>query len=461
MKMNKIALAAALAFAGVAAHADITIGNERNSLTFYGVLDLGLGTTNHSLSEDPNSASGNSAMANAAPSLHRLTSFLPSNTVPSRWGFKGQRNFDGGDSAGFVLESMINVNTGTNPNGRVSDSLPGAGSMFNKGEGSIQGQMFDREASVWVKNDQYGLFKFGHMTTLMGDTQFGYDPMSVGYAVSPLGMNGGWGAGAYTGDSRWDNSVKWTNSYGPFQAGLQYKFGGYTQGFTMGTAESAKIAYETAPFGVSLNVQNTLDTLNVGGSTSTTACAASATLSCATPMSPNALSVSVANARAVALMARYELSAQATLKGGFEQIHLQNPTNAGSYTVANIGQLSGLPVNSINIAPFAASTGSLTQRMLWAGVNYKVDAKSTVSAAYYRRTDDYAMGQDNNANYLSGKYEYAVDKDTTLYVTGVTSSVGTNVNVPTVTTGATWYQAAYHGLIPTTTTFTVGGVYRF
>ena len=460
MKMNKIALAAALAAVGATgmAHADFTLGNEQNNLSLYGTLDLGFGTTNHSLSEDPNSASGNSAMANAAPNVNRLTSLLPSNTTPSKWGFKGQRTFNQDDKAGFVLESQVNVNTGTNPNGRVSDSLPGAGTMFNKGEGSIQGQMFDREASIWLSNSQYGLLKLGRMTTTLGDSMASYDPMAVGYAVSPLGMNGGWGAGAYTGDSRWDNSVKWSNSYGNWKAGLQYKFGGYTQGYTMGTAESAKLAYETPQFGLSFNIQNTLDSVSASSAAQT--CTVAGGAACTLNVSAPALALTLANSRALGFFGRYNLNSQTVFKGGYEMIHLTNPSSASDYTTANVGQLSGLPVVSINTTPFSAYNSSyLDQTMLWGGVNYAATAKSTVSAAYYRRTDKYQSGEAGTVNYVSAKYEYALDKDTTLYATGVWS--GASDNGSALAAHKIWYNATLGSVIPDTVTFTMGGVYRF
>lgn len=472
MKKRVLALAALSALIG-AAHADITVGDEHNSLTFYGTLDIGVGMTNHSYSEDPNSASGNSAMANNGVVGGRLISLLPSSTTPSKWGFKGQRTLENGRTAGFVLESQVDVNTGTNPNGRISDSLPGAGSAFNKGEGSIQGQMFDREASVWMQDANYGLFKLGRMTTTLGDSMASYDPMSVGYAVSPLGMNGGWGAGAYTGDSRWDNTVKWSNSYGPIKAGLQYKFGGYTQGYTMGTAESFKLAYETEKFGLSFNVQNTLDTISAGGATlgnglngttsgvlvtNTSNClnsntgANAAGVSCSNNITLNGLNLTVADARAVGLFGRYNLNDQLMFKSGFELVHLTNPSNASNYTVGNVGQISSLSVNSINTNPFGSYGGYLNQKMVWLGANYKLDGKSTVTGAFYKRLDNYANGQGAQANYWSGKYEYAMDANTVLYATGIVSTVNTNAAV-------TWVTGTTQ--IPTTITYTGGVVYRF
>jgi len=457
--MNKklIALAVASICAG-AAHADLTIGDDANSLSFYGTLDIGVGTTNHSLGVDPNSASGNSGLANNQPASTSnanvtvqnptivapkvtangpVTSLLPSNTTPSKWGFKGVRNLGDGNSAGFVLESQVNINTGTNPNGRLSDSLPGAGTVVNKGEGSIDGQMFDREASVWVKNDQYGMAKFGRMTTVLGDTMGNYDPMNVGYAVSPLGFNGGWGAGAYTGDSRWDNSVKWMNNWGALQVAAGYKFGGFQDAYTMGSAESFKIGYETPKFGVSFAAQSTMDTMLAGnGGTSYPS-----------------LALTVADSFAAGIFGRFNVNDDVVLKGGFEKIHLTSPSNAQDINLSNIPQLSGLPVTKVTA--YAPAGGYQDQQLIWLGVNYNATAKSTVSIGIYDRQDSFGNGTTNTVNYYSAKYEYKWEKNTTLYVTGVISQVSGDINSTSswVTTSGT--------LVPDMITYTAGIVYKF
>jgi predicted porin len=181
----------------------------QSSVTLYGVLDYGFGTINHSPSNDPyNSAAApvqptNGAMTNlnGAPAP-RLTSFMGNNTIASRWGIKGTEDMGGGTKANFVLESPVQIATGSVPNGKLNDSLNGSGTgNFLNGEGSYTGALFARQATVGLEGSA-GRLDLGRQLTPMADAVGAYDPMKAGYAVSPLGFNGGYSGGGYTNEAR-------------------------------------------------------------------------------------------------------------------------------------------------------------------------------------------------------------------------------------------------------------------
>jgi predicted porin len=112
----------------------------QSSVTLYGILDYGYGTINHSPNNDPvNSAASpvqptNAFMTNAgtlaAPvNAGRLTSFMGNNTIASRWGVTGTEDLGAGMKANFRLESPVQIATGSVPNGKANDSLPGSGAL--------------------------------------------------------------------------------------------------------------------------------------------------------------------------------------------------------------------------------------------------------------------------------------------------------------------------------------------
>ncbi len=77
-----------------------------------------------------------------------------------------------------------------------------------------------------MTNPFYGTLTIGRQQSLELDAIASYDPMALSYAFSLLGFSGGAGAGiGDTETARWDNSIKYVFTYGPFHAAGMYADG--------------------------------------------------------------------------------------------------------------------------------------------------------------------------------------------------------------------------------------------
>jgi predicted porin len=361
----------------------------------YGTLDVGVLTQNHGLNGDANTASTFQDLPSNSKVSNRVTGMASSNLTPSKWGIKGVEDMGGGMKTMFQLESALNINTGTNPNGRVNDSLPGTGTAYNSGEGSIQGQMFDREASLGVSG-AWGELKAGRMTTTMADTIGAYDPLRSAYASSPLGFNGGYSGAGFTGEARWDNSIKYTKAFGATTLNLNYKTGGTTNGLKQGEGLGAALEYAQGNFSLKGSWASLRDAAIAGSGVMPTACVADTAIgkTCAATTAASALgagvptvglgvpalAVTYADTNALALVGKLSQD-KFTWKGGAQVITTKNPQNAAYDTANNMPSVNGLPV------AFAINSGFNTprvQKMFWVGANYQASSAWEFSGAVYR-----------------------------------------------------------------------------
>jgi predicted porin len=131
MKKSLIALAALASVAGVA--------SAQSSVTLYGIIDLSARYTHNSKEHTSQLASGG------------LSS--------SRWGLRGTEVISSDLSAGFVLESGINADTGAN-----GDSA----------------RMFNRRATVSLISKEMGEVRLGRDKTPVYTAQETFDPFNAG-----------------------------------------------------------------------------------------------------------------------------------------------------------------------------------------------------------------------------------------------------------------------------------------
>jgi predicted porin len=92
------------------------------------------------------------------------------------------------------------------------------------------GQFFNGVAYAGVSNAAYGTLTAGRQGSFQLDSIAAYDPMALSYAFSLLGYSGTNGGSGNTQAARWDNSVKYVYTYGPFHAGAMYANGGADTG---------------------------------------------------------------------------------------------------------------------------------------------------------------------------------------------------------------------------------------
>lgn len=209
-RSSRLAVAAALAFVGVSAHA-------QSSVSLYGLVDMSVGRTQ---------APGGKAV-NAADSGKMTTSY---------WGMGGKEDLGGGVSAVFKLESFVRVTTGAT--GRF-DGDP----------------LFSRSASVGLSSNSLGTVTFGRNTTALfvstlmfnalGDS-FGYSPSIRHYFTS----------GTTTGDTGWSDSVVYASpSIGGFRFGASAAFK-TTDAATDGRNVGVNLGYSAGPLSAALVYQD-------------------------------------------------------------------------------------------------------------------------------------------------------------------------------------------------------------
>jgi predicted porin len=181
----------------------------QNSVTLYGLLDTGIGYVNNQ---------GGKSFAGMVQGVKN----------GDRWGFTGNEDLGGGNSTIFTLESGFN-------------SLTGAA--------GASGYIFNRQAFVGLKNNNYGTITLGRQYTPWFYTVGALSGLGTGTPLT------GW-AGAHPGDiDAMDTGLRVNNSImyqSPDIAGLSlramYALGGIAGNVSSGSVFSAALMYTHGPF---------------------------------------------------------------------------------------------------------------------------------------------------------------------------------------------------------------------
>ncbi len=192
----KFKLCAAAALIGAAL---VPTAQAANSVTLYGLVDLGLG---YEKVEGPAGfEQSNIGMRDGVNSS-------------SRWGLKGNEDLGGGLQAVFVLEGGFNARTGRNSG------------------------LFDRQATLALKSDAWGQLQAGRDKNFAtGWVVESINPFGTSYESASLGSTFGSGSSI-----RYDNLLSYvTPNIGGFSLGLGYSFEtGARSGDTPAFATNAK-----------------------------------------------------------------------------------------------------------------------------------------------------------------------------------------------------------------------------
>lgn len=173
MKKSLIALATISALSGVA--------NADSNVSIYGVIDASVRTaTNQNANGDRLDSVGNGLLQG------------------NRLGFKGQEDLGNGLKAVFQLESGFNIGNGSS---------------------AQNGALFSRTATVGLSDATYGTLTVGRQNTLAYDTLIATDVYGVTNNIALAGYQS-----TLTG-FRWDNSLKYTNTYDNFNFGAEVSSG--------------------------------------------------------------------------------------------------------------------------------------------------------------------------------------------------------------------------------------------
>jgi predicted porin len=382
MKKTLIALASVAALG--AAHADVTL---------YGVIDIGLSTTNNQLSSDANNPANSNFYPSTAQSATtgRQTGFTNGTLTPSRFGIKGSENleFAPGLKANFVLEGRFQPSAGVTPDDHSLLASKNGTAQYGGGDSALNNGIFNSQSTVGLSGG-FGSVDVGYMLNLVGDAYGANDPFGAGY-VSPFGTYGGLtGMGSsYTG--RTSNAIKFKTDFGTTKLGLFYSMGGETGSAAAGSQWGLSVASAITPtINVTVVAQAMKDNVSFGSSPSATTAGldttANQTAGVAATVYVPALSATYYDSSSASIMGNWMATNQAKLFAGYTSIVQSNPTDAAADKL--ITQVQGVPINmtaynGLNVAKYQSN---LKTTIAWAGVKYDLDNQNHIMAAYYLRS---------------------------------------------------------------------------
>ena len=218
MKKTLLALAVLGAFSSAAF--------AQTNVTMYGVIDTTVRYTTNQV--------------NANGTVGSQTALTEGAFQGPRIGFKGEEDLGGGSAAIFKLEN---------------------GFQSNNGGFDQQGQLFGRQEYVGLRNKSWGELDAGRQYGVTFDLLGNYDPLGVGnfneneWEVFLYGL-------------RYDNTLKYTNTWGPVTAEVQYSLGGQAGQTATGSTSGFSLAYTQGPFSIGGVYQESTDSNSAKAATS-------------------------------------------------------------------------------------------------------------------------------------------------------------------------------------------------
>ncbi|HEY8054263.1 MAG TPA: porin [Steroidobacteraceae bacterium] len=340
--------AGALGAAGVTQAATVFDQNGIG-VDLYGILDAGIGTLEHSYAGSDYFASTiNPYNLNGSP--HSFTGLYTGGISMSRVGLKGEAELGSGRKVFFKVESAINVTSGElSSNGKaIYNNISGLRTA--NAASAINGQAFARAAYLGASDPAWGSLELGRTVNLALDQVVEFDPLQAALLYSPLGFSGGIGGGlGATENTRLDDSLRYENKIGGINLGVQYKLAGDKGGSSAGYGWVAMLGYSHGPLSVKGTFSETTNTVTWPVQYSNVV-----------PPDPN---VQVENTKGYMLTGLWKITADATVKAGYENLEIWAPSNPN----LSIDDYYGLvpPKPSVN------ATGQQRFSLWWVGGDYK------------------------------------------------------------------------------------------
>ncbi len=354
-----------------------------HGITLYGTVDLAAQYQSHGTPESDYHPAVTEALINKN-SNGSQTTITGNQLSPSRVGLKGLEDFGNGWAGVFKLETLFDPQSGN-----ISDALHSMtinngvalASQTTGADSAIAGQFFTGAAYAGLGNDRFGTVTVGRQTSLIADAMTSYDPMGGAQGFALIGWAGTYMGGGSTENKRLDGSVKYEVAVHGLHLGAMFqpKGGsnpGTAQQFTLGFSfpgGSVDAVYAQKNDALTSASLNAAQVARVG---QVCAGAVVAGFSCAA--TDKALAGTASDNTATAILARYQLTAAATLFAGYEHIQYQNPSTPVVAGQSNIGGYVLVTVNN------AAYPSQKTLGVSWAGVKYKATSKLELTGAYYR-----------------------------------------------------------------------------
>jgi predicted porin len=215
--------------------AGLTMGNDKSSVTLYGLIDV---TMSHATAQNASNGS--------------KTSFQTPWFSGNRFGVQGKHDTGGGLNALFKLEAEFVANTG---------------------EQDTPGNLFNRDAWIGLQSADLGKLSFGRQNNIARDPAasavYGdpYGPAKASteeggytntnnfkqmiyYAAGPASGDAGT-ANAGKADTRYNRGIVWKKEFGSVIAGFGWQTPAYVaaaDGFVKNTSKTATLAYNGADY---------------------------------------------------------------------------------------------------------------------------------------------------------------------------------------------------------------------
>ncbi len=316
----------------------------------------------------------------------------------SRVGVKGEADLGSDMQAFFRVESAVDVNSGLISNNGQSIYNDINGLKTANGASAINGQWYSRAAYAGVSAKPYGSISFGRNTNFSLDQVAQYDPVQAALLFSPLGFSGGIGGGlGATENTRLDNSVRYEDTVGPLDFGLEYKFAGSKNTQAAGSGYVAMLAYNSGPVSLKGTYSQTTNTVAWATQYSDV-------------VAPDS-NLQIENTRGFMLTGMDRVTDQATVKVGYEYSTISAPTNPYLTGIVDYYGLT-LPNPAVNASP------NQNFQTWWVGGDYKLSKPFDLAVGYFNINTDNSpeVKKEYRAQAYSVLADYMLDKSFDAYL---------------------------------------------
>ena len=453
--MNKISLITLAVCAGLPIMAQtptsLTISSGDSNVSFYGILDAGVGHVSHTLGFDEYHPVGTNPTVGSKTATTSATGVFNGGISQTRIGVKGSTAICEDLKGIFVLESAINLNSGNISNAAQGMALntSAASAQTFSADSAIDGQLFSRAAYIGLSSKSYGTLTIGRHTSMMLDAVPAFDALQGAQLFTPIGYSGAYGGGGATDSSRLDNSLKYKLNVEGFNAGVLYKFGGVAGSTSSRSALEAGLGYEIGGFAVQFIYQGIKDATSISnpdgvinlGVTAVPANGATPAVKAVNaeyePL--GTVTLTCENTTSRELLVRYKTEIWG-IYAGYQKIAYDNPSNpvqdAGissvyGYAVGQYDATAGAVSNTkLSTMPYATTVNPFITERDWtvtfisANVNatkklnlalgfYNVEQNAYTAGSFKGTTSTYVAGSTNYSSFLA---DYTMVKNLDAYL---------------------------------------------
>ncbi len=401
---------------------------DPSSVEVYGIIDLAVGHVANSLSADPNYGNTVNTVSPTKTTVNTSVNGMFNGGVQgSRWGVRGSEDLGDGLKAFFTLESGFNAQDGALSNSAASLASNSPKATSVSAGGSLDGQLFNRQAFVGLSDAKLGSITFGRTYNPIYEIVTEYDPVFQSALFSPFGASGAiGGGGGLSENARIDNTIRYKNKVGPVDFGVLYKLGGVSGNTSAESGYALNLQYVQGPFGIEGVYEAFKDVLH------------SATSSVA-----GEINVTNYNTSAYFIAAKYQID-QATVRGGYESFTLKAPSD--TFSSLGASTLFGFPLGNASSASANFVGAKQTTGVWFIGGDYNFTPALNLAIGFY---DQKPHASDDNKQLSGNVYSYSAlldyhfSKRTDVYAGTMYSSYkGANYSLPLVADNSSNYVVA-------------------